>query len=100
MQAQKSKNTQYKTKSDLNTWKVFCESLKVSRTTENIPANELDLFFISVRKQDGTSTNRTGAIKQGHPTDCFGRISVRKTCNRLKFSVREMSSRAFLIKIN
>ena len=37
---------------------------------------------------------------QGHPTDCFGRISVRKTCNRLKFSVREMSSRAFLIKIN
>ena len=37
---------------------------------------------------------------QGHPTDCFGRISVRKTCNRLKFSVREMSSRAVLIKIN
>ena len=37
---------------------------------------------------------------QGHPTDCFGRISVRKTCNRLKFSVREMSSRAFLNKIN
>ena len=32
---------------------------------------------------------------QGHPTDCFGKISVRKTCNRLKFSVREMSSRAF-----
>ena len=37
---------------------------------------------------------------QGHSTDCFGRISVRKTCNRLTFSVREMSSRAFLIKIN
>ena len=37
---------------------------------------------------------------QGHPTDCFCRIYVRKTCNRLKFSVREMSSRAFLIKIN
>ena len=37
---------------------------------------------------------------QGHPTDCFGRISVRKTCNRLKFSVKEMSSRAFLIIIN
>ena len=33
---------------------------------------------------------------QGHPTDPFG-ISVRKTFNRLKFSVREMSSRAFLI---
>ena len=36
-------------------------------------------------------------IIQGHPTDYFGAISVRKTCNRLKFSVREMSSRAFLI---
>ena len=36
-------------------------------------------------------------INQGHPTDRFGGISVRKTCNRLKFSVREMSSRAFLI---
>ena len=35
--------------------------------------------------------------KQGHPTDRFGGISVRKTCNRLKFSVRVMSSRAFLI---
>ena len=27
---------------------------------------------------------------QGHPTDRFGGISVRKTCNRLKFSVREI----------
>ena len=35
-------------------WKKFCESLKESRATENIPANELDLFFISVCKQDGT----------------------------------------------
>ena len=26
----------------------------------------------------------------------FGGISVRKTCNRVKFSVREMSSRAFV----
>ena len=34
---------------------------------------------------------------QGHPTDRFGGISVRKTCNQLKFSVREMSSRDFLI---
>ena len=31
LQAQKSKNTQYKTKSDLNTWKKFCKSLKESR---------------------------------------------------------------------
>ena len=29
--------------------------------------------------------------------DRFGRISVWKTCNRLKFPVREVSSRAFLI---
>ena len=36
-------------------------------------------------------------VCQGHPTDRFGGISVRKTCNCLKFSVREMSSRAFLI---
>ena len=36
-------------------------------------------------------------LTRGHPTDRFGGISVRKTCNRLKFSVREMSSRAFLI---
>ena len=33
---------------------------------------------------------------QRHPTDRFGGISVRKTCNRLKFSVREMSSGALL----
>ena len=26
LQTQKSKNTQYKTKSDLNAWKKFCES--------------------------------------------------------------------------
>ena len=52
------KNTRYKTTSDLNTWKKFCESLKESRAIENIPANELDLLlskvFISVRKQNGT----------------------------------------------
>ena len=35
--------------------------------------------------------------RQGHPEDRFGGISARKTCNRLKFSVREMSSRAFSI---
>ena len=54
LQVQKSNNTQYKTKSDLNAWKKFCESLKESRAIENIPANELDFFFISVRKQYGT----------------------------------------------
>ena len=60
LQEQKSKNTQYKTKSDLNAWKKFCESLKESRAIENIPANELDLllskFFISacIKKKNGT----------------------------------------------
>ena len=59
LQEQKSKNTQYKTKSDLNSWKKFCESLKEFRAIENTPANELDLLlsksvFISVRKQNGT----------------------------------------------
>ena len=58
LQEQKSKTTQYKTKSDLNAWKKFCESLKESRAIENIPANELDLllskFFISVRKPNCT----------------------------------------------
>ena len=47
LQAQKSKNTQYKTKSDLNAWKQFCESMKESRATENIPANELDLLWLN-----------------------------------------------------
>ena len=32
LQAQKYRNTQYKTKSDLNAWKKFCESLKESRS--------------------------------------------------------------------
>ena len=56
LQEQKSKNTQYKTKSDLNAWKKFCESLKECRAIENIPACELDLLlskcFISVRQQN------------------------------------------------
>ena len=58
LQEQKSKNTQYKTKGDLNARKKFCESLRESKAIEDIPANELDLlfskFFISVRKQNGT----------------------------------------------
>ena len=47
LQEQKCKNTQCKTKSDLNAWKKFCESLKESRAIENIPANELDLLSVS-----------------------------------------------------
>ena len=54
----------------------------------------------SGRELIASSDEKATRMSQGHPTDCFGRISVRKTCNRLKFSVREMSSRTFLIKIN
>ena len=42
LQAQKSRNTQYKTKSDLNAWTKICESLKESRAIVNIPAKEVD----------------------------------------------------------
>ena len=49
LQAQKSENTQHKTKSDLlNACKKFCESLKESRAIENIPVNELDLLFVQI----------------------------------------------------
>ena len=52
----KKKNTQYKTKSDLNAWEKFCESLKESRAIENIPANELTFFCpnFHLHKQNGT----------------------------------------------
>ena len=63
LQEQTLKSTQYKTKSDLNAWNKFCESLKESRAIENIPPDELDLllskFFISVRKQNGTEYEPT-----------------------------------------
>ena len=63
LQAQKPRNTQDKTKSDLNAWKKFCESLKESRAIVNVPAKELDLllskFLIFVRKNTmAPSTNR------------------------------------------
>ena len=35
------------------------------------------------------------SISQGHPMDRFGGISVRKAYNRLRYSVREMSSQTF-----
>ncbi|KAK3754207.1 hypothetical protein QZH41_003309 [Actinostola sp. cb2023] len=57
LQAQKSRNTEYKTKSDMKTWKRFCQSNEEERKMEDIPSEELNkLFcklFISVRKQDG-----------------------------------------------
>ena len=62
-----------------------------TRSKDKVSANSLtahgnDFVFLPL-----------SGLKQGQPTDLFGGISVRKTCNRLKFSVREMSSRAFLI---
>ncbi|KAK3729210.1 hypothetical protein QZH41_002772 [Actinostola sp. cb2023] len=57
LQAQKSRNTEYKTKSDMKTWKRFCQSNEEERKMEDIPLEELNKlfckFFISVRKQDG-----------------------------------------------
>ena len=47
---------------------------------------------LSVRGDDRKSRGTQRIVSVEYP--------VRKTCNRLKFSVREMSSRAFLIKIN
>ena len=52
LQEQKSKNTQYKTKSDLNAWKKFCESLKESRAIDLL----LFKFSISGRKQNGSTS--------------------------------------------
>ena len=52
------------------------------------------IFYHVVIKSGDKETKIT---LQGYPTDRFGGISVRKTCNCLKFSVREMSSLAFLI---
>ena len=53
---------------------------------------------VSNQKGDISLFHFTVSKHQGNPTDRFGGIiSVRKTCNRLKFSVREMSPRAFLI---
>ena len=83
LQEQKSKNTQYKTKSDLNAWKKFCESLKGSRAIENIPVNELDLllskFFISVRKTNGTEyepTTKTRLLQPNSMTQTRRRFLI------------------------
>ena len=50
--------TQHKNKSDLNTCKKFCYSIKETRQIENIPVSELDLllikFFILIREQNGS----------------------------------------------
>ncbi|KAK3749799.1 hypothetical protein QZH41_000862 [Actinostola sp. cb2023] len=57
LHAQKSRNTEYKTKSDMKTWKRFCQSNEEERKMEDIPSEELNKLFckfvISVRKQDG-----------------------------------------------
>ena len=63
LQEQKSKNTQHKTKSDLNAKKKFCESLKESRAILKTHLfHELDLplpqFFISVINKMALSTSQ------------------------------------------
>ena len=83
LQEQKWKNTQDKTKSDLNALEKFCESLKESRAIENIPADELDLllskFFISVRKQNGTEyepTTKTRLLQPNSMTQTRRRFLI------------------------
>ena len=51
MQAQKSKNTQYKTKSDLNTWKKFCESPKESRAIECVRTCDQESYLFIETKE-------------------------------------------------
>ena len=63
LQEQKSKNTQHKTKSDLNAKKKFCESLKESRAILKTHLSiELDLplpqCFISVINKVALSTSQ------------------------------------------
>ena len=74
---------------------------RLTRIALKLEIEKLKLPFSRCINRDVTLfLSLIGRKPQGHPTDCFGGISVRKTCNRLKFSVREMLSRAFLIKIN
>ena len=83
LQAQKSKNSQYKTKSDLNARKKFCESMKGSRAIENIPANELDLplseFFIFARKH----------VHQAASSEVFNATCVKKEVLSTKTKTNE-----------
>ena len=54
----KNINTAKKTKTNLNVWKRWCSYIGEAREIENIPPSELDrllcLFFINIKKQDGT----------------------------------------------
>ena len=57
IESNKAKNTVKKTRSDLNVWNRWCESVNERRKLEDIPASELNRllsnFFVSVRKQNG-----------------------------------------------
>ena len=72
---------------------IFKCNLNKTDCYKRIPVNNL---FIRELLETWSEVNFVDVIEnekhQGHPTDRFGGISVRKTCNRLKFSVREMSS--------
>ena len=39
---QKSRNTEYKTKSNMKTWQRFCQSIQEKREIQNIPEAELE----------------------------------------------------------
>ncbi|KAK3746097.1 hypothetical protein QZH41_004622 [Actinostola sp. cb2023] len=54
----KNSNTVRKTKTDLNVWKCWCNSIEEQRTMEDIPPEELNHllshFFMKIRKLDNT----------------------------------------------
>ncbi|KAK3732673.1 hypothetical protein QZH41_007979 [Actinostola sp. cb2023] len=58
IESNKNVNTTKKTKSDLNGFKRWCESVNENREPKDIPVQELDRllshFFVKVRKQDDT----------------------------------------------
>ena len=67
-------NTTKKTKTDLNVWKRWCQSVKETRSLEDIPPEELDNvsshFFIKVRKINGED------FEPGTPTQFFSEIQT------------------------
>lgn len=80
----RNENTTKKTKTDLNVWKRWCESVKETRAIEEIPREELDNllshFFMKARKLNGEE------LEPGILTS-FQRISTATCDNSAKATV-------------
>ena len=80
---EKSKNTLYKTKSDLNIFSRYLAKENESRNIETIPAGELDTYlaelFMTVCKQNGEEyeLSSLSSIIAKKPSAVFGRPSQR-----------------------